>query len=270
VRIAVIGYRGRMGRWFTNYFLSQGHSVVLYDRRRGEMQRGNEKNVTVAKTLREAVSTSELVFVSVSLSSMKQVLHECEKILRSGGNLVEITSLKLFIVKDLERLSSKGVTVVSVHPMFGPSTRSVDGKLLIHIPVREASKEAELARRLVPGAELRSMPAKAHDQVMAYVLGLPYILNTIFIASLRGKNLADLAGLAGSTFPSHLALAERVTESTGNIIPDILVLNPYSKQILRKAEEAFRIVSRSIDEGDPEPIRKLLSDFLRAGRPKTA
>jgi prephenate dehydrogenase len=252
-----------MGRWFTNYLLSKGHTLTLYDRARRKTWSSRAKTVRVAQNLRDAVSTSDLILVSVPLSSVKQVLRECRRYLRSGSILVEITSLKLFIMKDLKNLTSKGVVVSSIHPMLGPSTRSVAGKLIIHIPVKGDRREVEVVQGLMPDARLRSMPASVHDRMMAYVLGLPYVLNAIFIASLRGKNLRNLKGSAGSTFTSQLTLAESLTESTGSIIPEILVLNPYSRQILSKARELFQTISESVEKRDPKPIDRLLNPFLR-------
>ncbi len=147
-----------MGRWLTRHLAALGHSVEPIDTRTDDL---------------DVLRPLDLVFVSVPISATPAVVRAVAPKMRRGAVLAEIASLKEASHATLEFAAAIGVKPLCVHPMFGPSTDALAGRVVAVVPVIDADAEGELTRSLFPGADVVVLSAGHHDRCMAAVLSLP-------------------------------------------------------------------------------------------------
>jgi prephenate dehydrogenase len=167
-----------MGSFFVDYFLRRGHTVTGSDPQRGkETQKGFRR----ASSNSEAVEGADVVLVAVPVRETAAVVREVAPSLKEGCTLVEISSIKGRLGPELRRMvAPRRVSLLSVHPMFGPSSRSRRPKML----VVGGEPESSAAARIFPDAELIRIGPREHDRLMAYTLSLVHLTNVAFVSTL--------------------------------------------------------------------------------------
>jgi len=206
MRAGVVGAGGGMGGWLTRHLRSLGYSVAPVDTRNG------------APDLRDL----DLVVISVPINSTPDVVRAVAPEMRRGTVLAEISSHKAGSHRALEEAAELGVVPLCVHPMFGPSTETLRGRVVAVVPVADEAKETRLAGRLFPGAELVALDAERHDRCMAAILSLPYAVNLALAKALGGEDLSLASRMAGSTFALQYTLAQSVAGESAELARDLL------------------------------------------------
>jgi len=217
LKAGVVGAGGEMGGWLLRHLRDLGYSVETVDTRDGPL---------------EPMGALDLIVVSVPISATPAVVRVIAPLLRRGAVLAEIASLKGESYSALVEASHLGVTPLCVHPMFGPSTGSLRGRVVAVVPVADADEEQRLAQRLFPGADLITLDAGRHDRCMAAVLSLPYALNLALARVLAKEDLVLVSRMAGSTFALQYTLAQSVAGESSTLIRDLLRENASLEPLL--------------------------------------
>lgn len=204
MKVAVLGSSGGMGSYFAGYFARLGHDVVGSDLRPGRAR----ARVRFVRTNAEAVEGADLVLLAVPVPETLKVAREVAPTLKRGCTLVEMTSVKGSRLSALGRLAAeKKASLLSVHPMFGPSSRSKAPRIL----VVGTKNELVAARRVFPGARLTLIGAREHDRVMAYTLSLMHLTNLALASAVgKGSGLAEFKRTAPPFASLQLDLARAV------------------------------------------------------------
>jgi len=235
LKAAVIGAEGKMGRWLVNHLAGQGYTVHPVDLRRGLGER--------------ELGTADLVVVSVPIRATPRVLYEASSHMKLGTVLAEIASLKEGTVEPLIESAEKGLVPLCVHPMFGPSTVRLDNKAVALVPLVDPRREADLAGSLFPGADLVIVDAEAHDEYMAAVISLPYLVNMAFARALEGMDLEKLRKLGGTTYTLQYVLAQSVVSEKTGLVEPLLSQNRHLERMRKGFLEAMKQVAGSVNEG---------------------
>jgi len=261
VNIAVIGAAGNMGRWFTNYFIRNGHKVKVYDTRRSAAKcLAEEVGAIYAPTLERCVRGCDVIFLSIPVEITPQILKRIEKIIESGSLLVEIASLKRDVVPALKKLP-KQITPLSLHPLFGPGLSDLKFGRMIVVEVNDLKHETELAKKLFPEAHFTGCGVDEHDRMIAYSLTLPYFLNLAFGLRIANLNIAKLRQYAGTTLSIQLDLLEAIIQSSRHLIPQLLALNPYSDKVIKRYLEVTKTLHQHLKKR--EGLAKILAKLER-------
>lgn len=239
-----------MGRWLVHHLAGQGYTVHPVDLRleEGEMKLG----------------TADLVVVSVPIRATPGVLYEASSHMKPGAVLAEIASLKEGVMEPLRASAEKGIVPLCVHPMFGPSTERLDNKTVALVPLVDPSREAELAETLFPGANLVVVDAEAHDEYMAAVLSLPYLINMAFAKALEGMNLEKLRRIGGTTYTLQYTLAQSVVSEKTRLVEPLLSQNRHLERVQKRFLEAMKQVVRSVKEGSNTEAHADIRHILEA------
>lgn len=233
MRAGVVGAGGGMGGWLTRHLRGLGYDVEPVDTRTGPPELGG----------------LDLVVISVPISATPAAIRAVAPRMRRGAVLAEIASLKAGSHPALVEASRIGVTPLCVHPMFGPSTCSLGGRVVAVVPVADVEDEQRLAGRLFPAAELVTLDVTRHDRCMAAVLSLPYALNLALARVLGGEDLALASRMAGSTFALQYTLAQSVAGESPTLTRDLLNGNPSLEPLLRAFTGALgELLDASNDE----------------------
>ena len=261
MNIAVIGAAGNMGRWFTNYFIKNGHKVKVYDRRRGAAKYlAEEVGAIYAPTLEQCVRGCDVIFLSIPVEITPQILKKIEKSIESGSLLVEIASLKRDVVSALKKLP-KQITPLSLHPLFGPGLSDLKFGRMIVVEVNDLKHETELAKKLFPEAHFTGCGVDEHDKMIAYSLTLPYFLNLAFGLCISNLKTTKLRQYAGTTLSIQLDLLEAIIQSSRHLIPQLLALNPYSDKVIKRYLEVTKTLHQHLKKR--EGLAKILAKLER-------
>jgi len=249
----VIGGAGKMGRWFADFFASQGFATVVADKEVDEGP-GGFKNWTDAGVDYDVIAVAAPIAVSGRILAQLAVL-------KPRGLVFDIGSLKTPLLDGLQELREAGCQVTSIHPMYGPDTRLLSGRHVIFcdagVPEATAAAKELFASTM---AEQIDMSLEDHDRLIAYVLGLSHALNIAFFTALAdsGEAAPKLAQLSSTTFDAQLLVAEAVANDNPRMYFEIQNLNKFGLDPLHALCEASRRIRDVVTEGDEDAFVELM------------
>lgn len=245
-KVAVIGAGGRMGRWFTHYFVqSKAMRVSVYDKSKFEFR--IPEYVDRCNTIRDCVEEADLVMICVPIESIVSVVKECLMHMKNGAALSEISSIKKQVFNVL-RSARKDITCLCVHPMFGPATKKSKIIKNLLIPVRNQAKEMGYLRSIFPRSKIEVISdPDLHDEYMAVVIGLTYYLNLVLGSVLSKLDLRTMKKVAGTSFGMQAMITESILNDSPELVTSLLRENPFNKtyisEFLAEAENIQKLVS---------------------------
>ncbi len=256
-RVLVIGGAGKMGRWFVDFFSSQGFATSVADKS-VEDGPGQFHNWT------DAGVDYDVIVVAAPLAVSGRILAQLA-VLKPKGLIFDIGSLKSPLIDGLRELRSAGCRVTSLHPMYGPDTRLLSGRHLIFCDVGDADATAA-AKELFAATmvEQLDMGLEDHDRLIAYVLGLSHALNIAFFTALAesGEAAPRLAQMSSTTFDSQLLVSAAVAQDNPHLYFEIQNLNKFGLGPLDALCEAASRIRETVAGGDEEAFVAL----MRKGR----
>ena len=251
--VLVIGGAGQMGRWFVDFFASQGFATTVADAS-VEDGPGQFRNWT------DAGVDFDVIAVAAPLAVSGRILAQLA-VLKPRGLVFDIGSLKTPLLDGLGELQRAGCQVTSLHPMFGPDTRLLSGRHLIVCDVGNA-KATEAAKQLFNSTmvEQLDMSLEDHDRLIAYVLGLSHALNIAFFTALAesGEAAPKLARMSSTTFDSQLEVSEAVAHDNPRLYFEIQNLNKFGLGPLDALSEAADRIRELVAKGDEEGFVELM------------
>ena len=246
--IAIVGGEGKMGKMMRRLFERSGHEIISLD------------PVIKGGLHIEGASSADVVIVSVPISSVSETLRALDGICRNDALIFDISSLKSPFIDVLKEMGSRR-KVCSMHPMFGPSVRSMHGRNLVICDCgsEEAVKEAvELMKD--QGSNMKILDVTEHDRFMSYVLGLSHIVNIAFFTVLErsGISFGDLCSVGSTTFDKMVDTNMSVALEDPYLYYEIQHLNTSRDRMLDELSEAIRDVAEAAVNEDPVSFRKLM------------
>ena len=249
----VIGGEGKMGKWFVNFFRSQGFITYIADPR----SKTADSNFY---TFEEAGIDYDVIVVATPIAESKKILTELAS-KKPAGLVFDIGSLKTPLRRGLKALLDVGCNVTSIHPMFGPDTELLSGKHIIFIDVGN-KKAIRQAKELFAAtmAEKLDMNIDDHDRLIAYVLGLSHALNIAFFTALAesGEAAPKLAKLSSTTFDAQLLVSSTVANDSPYLYFEIQNLNEYGLDPLNALCHSVERIQKIVDQGNETEFVKLM------------
>ncbi len=212
MRVAIIG-AGKMGRWFTKFFLEEGDSVIVSSRTKEKLLKiRDEFDVEIADNV-NAVKNADRVLVCVPVENIEDVVKEIHHHVRPDQVIMDICSIKEAPVKIMHKYIRTG-TMLGTHPVFGPGVKGIKNQNFILTPI--SNKEKVFAENFKGWLEEREvnvfiMSPKKHDELMSVVLGLPHFIGLVVCDTLLDlDNYSEMESVAGASYKMLLTLAEAV------------------------------------------------------------
>ncbi len=257
MKIAVIGCSGGMGTLFVRYFLSRNFDVAGSDHRKTTVK---SPRFEYFRSNSEAVRGAEYVLLATPIDDTLQTAREVLRATDRRCTLIEISSVKGRVLPSLRRLiSSSGRRLLSIHPLFGPSTESLHG-MKIAIIVKNRASEMRVARRLLRGAKLFAIGEGEHDRLMALALSLHHFLNLAYAKTLtRYISPSDFRKLSTPNSLLQLTLAEGVLAQNPSLYSYIQIGNEHSRDVLKSLVKEMGAIHEIIESRD----RKRFEVFFR-------
>ena len=263
--MAIIGGAGSMGKLFLHYFKSKGYSITISDTNQGEAEKTAEKEgVRLVGDNREAVEEADTVLISVPIEETPRVIEEVVPYMEGDALLVEISSVKGDIVKALKGIDRPDIKPLSIHPLFGPGARSLKGKRIAVVSVKDIGREADMTREIFGEAKVIPVDVEEHDRIVALTISLIYFINASLASILRGVDTSRLRDLGGPNFELQLLLCQGLLNQSPDSYERIRRANPYTDRWLSLYREGVEDLLEKIADGKATPhLRSLQKSFKK-------
>ena len=179
------------------------------------------------------------------------------------GLLFDILSVKSPILPEIRRARRRGWKVTSVHPLFGPSTRTLSARNLLVLDCGDPTANSEVTALFGRSSlSISQLPIAQHDPLMGNVLGLPHVVSLLFSSVLAkaGLSATQLERVAPTSFLREAEVARVVTHENPQLAFDIQSLNPASAAMYARLGSALKTLRRAAVAGDRATYNRLLSD----------
>jgi prephenate dehydrogenase len=237
MRTAILG-AGKMGIWFAKFFLAEGNTVVIADRKKEKLRKvKHELGVETADFL-EAVKNADRVLICVSINAFEEIVKRISPAVHDGQIVMDICSIKDSPVKIMHKYL-KGSLILGMHPVFGPGSTTIENKTFILTPTN--TQEEALAKDFKKWLETKKarvfmMSPRKHDKLMSIVLGLPHFFGLVACDTLLEEaNYHETKDVAGTTYRMLFTLAEVAALEN----PELFVSLQLSLPELDKLERSF-------------------------------
>ncbi len=241
-RFLIVGGGGRMGRLFTSALERRGHRV--------EVREKDDPDDA------EQLQRADVVIVSVPMALAAQVARELGPRVRSDALLCDFNSLK---VEVCEAYGNCAGEALGLHPMFGPSVRSLRRQKVVVCPVKPGPLGAwfidELGRL---GLErIEASPAE-HDRMMAVVQVLVHFRTLVMGEALRrtGVGVSESLRYTSPIYRLELAFVGRLFAQNPDLYAEIEMQNPFGQEVRAAFRGAAEDLAGLIDAGDREGFRQ--------------
>jgi prephenate dehydrogenase len=231
---------GRFGLFWAR-LLARGFQVKVYSRtKREELPPG------LVWASEDEVCACDALFFCVAISALEMVLKKVRRKIKPPTVVFDTCSVKVHPVELMQRLLDPGVSIIALHPMFGPDSGShgVAGLPLVMFPARADRDTAETWESFFKSLGVRfiEMDPREHDREAAFTQGITHYI---------GRVLADLSlkksPIATLGYVKLLEIIEQTCNDPWRLFLDIQKYNPYTKEMRVKLhqslEKIYKILS---------------------------
>ncbi len=263
MRIAILG-AGKMGVWFANFFLREGHSVVVADRKKEKLLILKKRIAIETATFEEAIKNADRILICVSINAFEKVVKRISPAVRNEQVVMDICSIKDFPVKTMHKHLKKGL-ILGMHPVFGPGSTTIENKTFVLTPTN--SKEEAFAENFKKWLETKkarvfTMSPRKHDALMSVVLGLPHFLGLVACDTLLEQDYYhETKDVAGTTYRMLLTFAEATALENSELFSSLQFSLPDMDKIENLFIEKAREWSSLIKRKDSEAVAAKMDDL---------
>ncbi len=255
--ILIVGGQGEMGRWLSSFFEIQGHEVLIFDTRR------ELSDFQTVESLKDGLKRASCAVISVSLDVVPDTIEQIIA-LDFRGLIFDIASIKGHLVKSIKKAQQNGALITSVHPMFGPETRTLSDKVICFCDCGSA-EALNRAKAFFRDTAVRSvdLALDSHDKAISYVLGLSHITNIVFMKVLSDSSFQypELRDIASTTFLSQMITASSVINENPELYFLIQKFNPFKEEIY---EQMGRAMTAAVDSVLSDREQEFLQSMLES------
>ncbi len=228
-RVAVIGAHGRMGRMFCTRFRAAGLDVVELDQPLTEL------------SLRAGLSEAGVILLCIPAAVFDSVLQQIRDIIRPPQVLVDITSVKVQPMHQMQRTYAG--PIVGTHPLFGPEPKKDE----VRVAVTPADGTDEACVAMVEnlfsriGCEPFRTTAEEHDEAAALIQGLNFITTVSYLATLAHKD--EITPYLTPSFQRRLDAARKMLTEDAELFEGLFEANPSSQNVVRSFRNMLNIAA---------------------------
>lgn len=216
--------------------------ILGYDRSLENLNKAESLGIIDRQAELKEVNECDLVIVSVPVLSIPSVLLSVFPMLKKGAYILDVGSVKGYVVEKVENKIPPGIDYVPLHPVAGKEIsgpesaeeRLFEGRTVVITPIRNErwKKIEELIEAI--GAVPIYMDYKLHDELFAISSHIPHILSFANVNLLREMNVNNVRFLIGTGFKDFT----RIAKSNEEIWADIVIANKH--YVLKAMERLFK------------------------------
>lgn len=239
-----------MGSFFSD-LLSFKHSVAVFET--------NPQRLRFTYNVRRMSSPDEIADFDpqlvINAATVKYTLEAFRMVMPYIGKeciLADIASVKTGLP---EFYAECGHPFVSTHPMFGPTFASLsnlqdenaiiisEGDHLGKVFFKDLYNELHL--------NIREYTFKAHDEVIAYSLSIPFTSTLVFGSVMKHQDAP------GTTYKRHMAIARGLMSEDDFLLTEIL-FNPHTVEQIDKIQDKLETLKEIVAHKDSNAMKEFL------------
>jgi prephenate dehydrogenase len=263
MKVAVLG-AGKMGVWFAKFFLKEGDSVVVADRKKDKLSKLKSELAVETADFTEAVQSADRILICVAISAFEGIVKLIAPSIRDGQVVMDICSIKESPVAIMHKYIKHGI-VLGTHPVFGPGSKGVKNKAFILTPTNATEREfAESFKAWLEQRRARVfvVSPRRHDELMSVVLGLPHFFGVVACdALLEQADYTETKKVAGTTYRMLFTLAEATALENPELFASLQLSLPeirkFEERFIAKAQEWLKLIGQK----DPAAIARRMEQL---------
>ena len=239
-KIVIVGGRGGMGSFFAHYFKISGYNVQIL-----EKDDWDQVDTIVAKAL--------CVIVSVPIDITCEVIKRLCPYLDGKTVLCDLTSVKGAVTKIMKEHYAG--PSISLHPMFGPDTKSFLKQVVVNVPVNMADKCEFMTEQMrLFGAIVCTYSAEEHDEAMSIIQALRHFTTYcygVFLSSVNA-NIKQILDLSSPIYRLELSMVGRLFAQDPLLYGDIIMSSKNNARLISQYTCALNRELEVVAKGDIE------------------
>lgn len=251
--VLVVGGRGAMGAYLTNWFGEAGYRVRCLEK----------DDWPQAEALCQDV---DLAFLSVPIDSTAVVAGRLGPHLPARCVLADVTSVKQAPLAAM--LASHPGPVIGLHPLFGPATTTMDKQVVVATPGRELAACQWLLDQFSDwGAIVLKTRAEDHDDIMGIVQALRHFATFIFGRFLYEKRirLDEALEFSSPIYRLEFGMVGRLFAQDAGLYSEIIFASPERRALLKEylncAQSNLEMLANADKEAFEEYFRQIAEWF---------
>ncbi len=238
--ILVIGGAGQMGSFFASFFQKSGYHV---------------RSLTASDWDRAAFLCKDidLALVSVPIDKTEDVIEKIAPFLSPETLLSDLTSIKEKPLKKM--LDSHPGPVIGLHPIFGPTSASLDKQIIVVTPGRNPDQCRWLIDQLILwGAVMIESGAKEHDDIMAIVQALRHFATFCFGRFLYEKHvrLEKTLEFSSPIYRLELGMVGRLFAQDSSLYSEIIFATEERRLLLKEYVTSLNTHMEMLETNDKD------------------
>ncbi|MCW7078424.1 MAG: prephenate dehydrogenase/arogenate dehydrogenase family protein [Canidatus Methanoxibalbensis ujae] len=272
--VTIIGGAGAMGGWFAKFFKQNGADVRIVDRSAKTPEIASSLGVDFMHVdilsqhcpsdITEDITDTDVLIISVPINITCNVIEAVGKRMKDGTLLMDLTSVKREPVRKMLECTKDNVEILSIHPMFGPTAKSIRNQTVIFIEI--SGRRGKLCDEIEniferKGARIVFMSADEHDRTMAVIQGLSHFVLLSYGITLQNLNFnVEHAREMSPLYEIFTDFVGRILHQDPELYANIQ-MNLDMKEIHEKFIAAAKMLSSSVLNRDEEKFKNI---FLNA------
>ncbi len=236
--VLIVGGAGQMGRFFVSLFEKSGYQVRIL---------GHQDWDRAAELCKEI----DLCVVSVPIERTEAVIEQICEFLPEKAVLTDLTSIKAGPVKKM--MSAHKGPVLGIHPLFGPTTISLDKQIIVITPGRTPEQCQWIVDQftLWGGVLVESTPEE-HDEIMEIVQSLRHFATFCFGHFLhdRAIKLERTLEFSSPIYRLEAGMVGRLFAQDGAMYSEIIFATPERRSLLREYVSSMTEHLDMLDQND--------------------
>lgn len=264
--VLIVGGLGRMGSWLREFLETLGHRVGVVD------PRGSDRSapeVTVHSDLGRAAQDAEVIIVATPMRSAGAIYRSLFAT-ETEALIFDVLSFKAPLLPWIHRGIRHGFHLSSVHPLFGPDVRTLEGEKLLVMDCGDRPSALRAASLFAPSSlSISFLPLEAHDPLMGDALALPHALSLILGLALArsGQDPTLVRTCAPASLRRHLDAARNVMAESPDLSYDIQSVNPTAPDLFNRLERSLKDLRGAVESADRTRYATLLREARRSVDP---
>jgi len=236
--VLIVGGRGEMGRYFADWFQGAGYGVrVMSSRDWGDIA-----------NLCDGI---DLAMISVPIDKTIEIINRIAPYLPPDAVLVDVTSIKKRPLAAM--LEAHPGPVLGLHPLFGPTTSTLDKQIVVACGGRDAAAcQWVIDQFSTWGSIIVTATAEEHDHVMEFVQALRHFATFCFGQFLAAKKapLARTLEFSSPIYRLELGMVGRLFAQDPGLYAEIIFATPERRALLKEFIESLNKNLHMLETGD--------------------
>jgi chorismate mutase/prephenate dehydrogenase len=246
--ILIVGGYGEMGRYFEKCFSRAGYQVRL-------MGRNDWHQVSLL------CRDIDLALISVPIDKTADIIDALAPYLPQTAVLADLTSIKQKPLNSM-MAAHKG-PVLGLHPLFGPTTSSLDKQIVVATPGRSPEACQWIIDQFTAwGAVIVQSTAEEHDDIMAVVQALRHFATFAFGQFMAKKQVPVARSLEFSSpiYRLELGMVGRLFAQDASMYAEIIFASQSRRNLLKSYIKSIQENLDMVETGDKD---RFIEEFNR-------